>query len=208
VSGHFGRNIIRPLVVPVGVVAVAAAIIISIGESLLGLFKEGRSNLARPELYFAIGLALLILFVCGFVDTRPAGAIGPLDREIAVGHKPMFMPLPPPVDFAARNGPAGTVADLAPGFVLYARNGALATVNDVLRDVEEHGRVRSALIYAQGLHGASDELWIPIEAISAVYPETRTAFLAIKGDETEAFGWNRPPRIFSRHPQPEPPKLH
>jgi hypothetical protein len=208
VGGHFERRIIRPLVVPLGVFVVAAAIIIAIGESLLGLFKEGRNDLARPELYFAVLLALAILGVCAFVATRPEGALGALDREIAIGSKPMFMPEPPPVDLAARNGPAGTVADIAPGYVLYARNGALAQVIDVLKGVEEHGRIRSGLIYAQGMHGASDELWIPVEAVSAVYPETHSAFLAIKGDETEAFGWNRPPASFSRQPQPEPQRLH
>jgi hypothetical protein len=208
VSAHFERRIIRPLAVPLGIFVVAAAIIIAIGESLLGLFKEGRNDLARPELYFAVFLALAILGVCAFIATRPEGTLGPLDREIAIGSKPMFVPELPPVDLAARNGPPGTASDIAPGYVLYARNGALAQVIDVLKGVEEHGRVRSGLIYAKGMHGASDELWIPIEAVSAVYPETRSAFLAIKGDETEAFGWNRPPSSFSRQARPEPLRLH
>jgi hypothetical protein len=196
------------LVVPIGILIIAAAIIIAIGETLLGLFEHGRSELSRPELYFATGLSLLILLVCAFLATRPEGSLGPLDREIAIGSKPMFEPVLRPVDEGARNGPAGTVADLGPGYVLYARSGALAQVIDVLRGVEEHGRVRSGLIYAQGMHGASDELWIPVEAVSAVYPESRSAFLAIKGDETEAFGWNRPPSSFSRHARPEPQRLH
>jgi hypothetical protein len=196
------------LVVPLGIFLVAAAVIVTIGETLLGLFNEANSDLERPELYFAVLLALAILGICAFVATRPEGTLGPLDRELAIGHKPMFAPVPPPVDLAARNGPPGTSADIASGYVLYARNGALAQVVDVLRGVEEHGRVRSGLIYAKGMHGASDELWIPIEAVSAVYPETRSAFLAIKGDETEAFGWNRAPSSFSRRPQPEPQRLH
>jgi hypothetical protein len=208
VSAQFGRRIIQPLVVPLAIFAVAAVIIIVIGEILIGLFEHGRPELERPELYFATALSLIILGVCAFLATRPEGTLGPLDRDIAIGSKPMFAPILPPVDFAARNGPAGTMADLAPGFVLYARSGALAHVIDVMKGVEEHGRVRSGLIYAQGVHGASDELWIPVEAVSAVYPETRSAFLAIKGDETEAFGWNRPPMSFSRQARPEGPKLH
>jgi len=207
-SRHFERDIIRPLVVPIGITIVVGAIIIAIGETLLGLFQEGRPDTERLELYFAVGLALVILFGCGFLATRPAGALGPLDKELAIGSKPMFEPESPAVDLAARNGPLGTVADIAPGYVLYARSGALAQVVDVLKGVEEYGRVRSGLIYAQGLHGASDELWIPVEAVSAVYPETRSAFLAIKGDETEAFGWDRPPSSFSRRPRPEAPKLY
>jgi hypothetical protein len=208
VSGHFERRIIRPLVVPLGIFVVAAAIIIAIGETLRSLFKEGRADTSRPELYFAVLLALAILGICAFIATRPAGTLGPLDRELAIGNEPMFAPELPPVDIAARNGPLGTVDDIAPGYVLYARSGALAQVIDVLKGVEEYGRVRSGLIYAQGMHGASDELWIPNEAVSAVYPETRSAFLAIKGDETEAFGWNRPPSSFSRQPRPEPQRLH
>jgi hypothetical protein len=207
-SRHFERDIIRPLVVPIGITIVVGAIIIAIGETLLGLFQEGRPDTERLELYFAVGLALVILFGCGFLATRPAGALGPLDKDLAIGSKPMFAPESPPVDLAARNGPLGTVADIAPGYVLYARSGALAQVVDVLKGVEEYGRVRSGLIYAQGMHGASDELWIPVEAVSAVYPETRSAFLAIKGDETEAFGWDRPPSSFSRRPRPEAPKLY
>jgi len=208
VGAQFGRRIIQPLVVPLGVFVVVAAIIIFIGQTLISLFENGRTELERPELYFATFLALLILGVAGFLATRPDGTLGPLDRDLAIGSKPMFAPVLPPIDIAARNGVPGTIADLAPGYVLYARSGALANVIDVLKGVEEHGRVRNGLIYAQGIHGASDELWIPIEAVSAVYPETRSAFLAIKGDETEAFGWNRPPMSFSRQARPEGPKLH
>jgi hypothetical protein len=207
-SAHFARRFIQPVVVPVGIFVVAAIVIIAIGEILLSLFEHGREELKRPELYFATLLALAILGVCAFIATRPDGSLGPLDRELAIGKKPMLEPLPGPIDNSMRNGPSGTIADIAPGYLLYARSGALAQVVDVLKGVEEHGRVRSGLIYAQGVKGASDELWIPIEAVSAVYPETRSAFLAIKGDETEAFGWNRPPSTFSRQPRPEPPRLH
>lgn len=67
---------------------------------------------------------------------------------------------------------------------------------------EEHGIRYQGYVYAQGLYGASDELWIPVEAVTAVYPESGSVFLAIKGDETETFGWNRPPEHFRRTPRP------
>jgi hypothetical protein len=72
----------------------------------------------------------------------------------------------------------------------------------------ENGRTFRGYIYASGLYGASPQLWIPFEAVYAVYPETRSAFLAIKGDETEAYGWNRMPESMSRSPRatPEPPR--
>jgi hypothetical protein len=37
--------------------------------------------------------------------------------------------------------------------------------------------------------------------VLAVYPETNSVFLAIKGDETEHFGWNRPPEGLRRGPK-------
>ncbi|MBA3275756.1 MAG: hypothetical protein H0T72_08175, partial [Chloroflexia bacterium] len=46
--------------------------------------------------------------------------------------------------------------------------------------------------------------WIPFEAVMSVYPETRSAFLAIKGDETEHFGWNVPPESVRRGPARRP----
>jgi hypothetical protein len=208
VGGKFERHFIRPVAVPVGTFIVLAAIIIVIGQSLYNMYESGRKELERPELYVATGLSLLILGVCAFIATRPAGSLGPLDRELAVGKKEIFAPVLPPVDIYARRGPAGTVSDIQPGYILYARSGALANVIDVLKGVEEHGQVRKGLLYAQGVFGASDELWIPVEAVSAVFPESRSAFLAIKGDETEAFGWNRAPQGFSRNPRPEEPKLY
>jgi hypothetical protein len=73
---------------------------------------------------------------------------------------------------------------------------------------EDYGHLRQGLIYAQGLHGANDELWIPGEAVAAVYPESHSAFLAIAGDEVEFLGWHRPPAGFRRTPRREEPKLY
>jgi hypothetical protein len=202
---QFYRKVILPAVGPVGVTIAAAILIIGIGEILLALFVHGTPDLERLELWFGVLLSLVVLGGCGFLATRVDGSLGPLERELAIGRRPMFAQPLPPVDLAARRGPSGTIADLAEGYVLYARNGALARVIDVLPGGEEHGRVRRGLLYAQGMHGASDQLWIPFEAVSAVFPETHSAFLAIKGDETEAFGWDRPPAAFARHaPKPGP----
>lgn len=203
------RHFVMPAIVPLLAVGIAAVCIIGIGQLLLSLTKDGRSELTRPELWVATGLALVILAIAGFLVGRPAGALGPLDQELAIGHRAMLAPAPPPVDVTARRGVPGTIDDLAPGFVLYARNGAYAKVNDVLGNVQEaYGHVRRGLIYAEGLYGAEDELWIPIEAVSAVYPESKAAFLAIAGDEAAAFGWDRPPAAFSRKPAREEPKLY
>lgn len=195
------RRLVSPTVIFIGVALVVAALIVGIGESLLSVHpEEFSSELARPDLWVALAAMLGIIAVCAFLATRPAGSLGLLDREVAIGDRPMFAPEPPPLDLSMRRGPAGSVADLGEGFTLYARNGPLAKVIGVLPGEEEYGRRRRGIIYASGLYGASDELWIPIEAVLAVYPETRSAFLAVKGDETEHFGWNRAPASFRRVP--------
>ncbi|MDQ3044069.1 MAG: hypothetical protein M3R06_02805 [Chloroflexota bacterium] len=200
------RHLIDPTAIMIGVLIVVGGLIILVGESLLSLFNPDltQESLGRLELWFALGLALFIILFGGFLASRPRGSLGLLDREVVIGDRPFFDPPLPPVDAAARNGPAGTIEDLAEGYVLYARNGALARVVGMVPGAEEFGRRFSGFIYAQGMYGASDELWIPLEAVMAVYPQSRSAFLAIKGDETEHFGWNRPPASMRRTPQSDP----
>ena len=208
-AAYVRRWFVTPLVISLGVTAVAALIIVTIGKTLLALADpEGeKDTIARPELLVALGLATLLLFGLAFLATRPAGSLGKLDEPLAVGKKPILTPAPPPPPVELRNGPLGTVEDIDEGYTLYARNGALARALGKLPGSYEYGRRFSGYIYAQGVHGASDELWIPYEAVLAVYPETRSVFLAIKGDETEHFGWNRPPSNLARRPgRPEGPK--
>lgn len=198
------RRLIMPALIPIGVFVVAAAIIITVGETLISLFDANASSeLARVELWFALILAVVILGACAFVATRPQGSMGPLDREVVIGTRPFFAPIPPRaiVPDARRGGPVGTLSDIREGDTLFARSGPLARVIGVLPGDQEYGRRRRGYLWAEGLYGASDELWIPVEAVLNVYPETRSVFLAIKGDETEHFGWNRPPESFRRDPQ-------
>ena len=68
----------------------------------------------------------------------------------------------------------------------------------VLPGGNDYGKRFAGFYYATGLYGASKELWVPFEAVLSVYPDTKTAFLAIKGDETEHFGWNIPPENLRR----------
>ena len=204
------RELILPAVVPITVIILTAILIVGIGETLLAFVKPNpSSDLGRPELWFAVILALVVLGACAFIATRPQGSLGKLDQPVAIGSRPMLEPPLPPVDVQARRGPVGTLQDLAPGYTLYARNGALAKVVEVLPTAQEqYGHLRQGLIYAQGLYGANDEMWIPGEAVAAVYPETHSAFLAIGGDEIEFLGWHRPPAGFRRTPVKEEPKLY
>lgn len=201
-GGYIKRHLIDPFIMPIVFFAILGAIIVTIGESLLALFTPGEDvdRIDRPELWLALGLAALILFGFTFLYTRPKGTLGPVDRDIAIGNRGIFERPEPVQAELLRQGPVGTVADIQPGYTLYAGNGALATVKGMLPGATDFGKRFAGFIYAEGLKGAPDELWIPVEAVMSVYPETQSALLAIKGDETDYFGWDEPPESLRRRP--------
>jgi hypothetical protein len=199
----FGHLFVRPVVVFVGVLVAAAVIIMAIGLTLIRLHPHDiihgdlRSEWIRADLMVAIGIAVLALF--GFAAlAKPRAHQGALDKEIVVGNEEFFAPVMSPLDETQLRGPLGTAADIKPGDTLYASNGALAKVIGMLGGEEEFGKRRRGIIYATGMYGANDEMWIPVEAVMGVYPETGTVILAAKGDEIEHFGWNKPPASFQR----------
>jgi hypothetical protein len=197
-SNRMFRQVILPGIFPIGIVILTAALIVTIGETLLNLFDPTVDEIKRPELWVATGAALALLAIAGFLVSRPAGSLGKLDEPLMIGSRPLLAQPLPPVDVLARRGVPGTVDDLVPGYALYARNGQIGIARELLRDVPgEVGRFRKGFVYAQGVYGANDQMWIPLEAISAVYPETRSAFMAIAGDEIEAYGWDNPPASFN-----------
>lgn len=202
------RWLLTPAIIPIGVVAVVAALIIGVGEVLVRLYDPTieKDSIGRPELLFALGLSVVFLAACTAVALRPKGSTGVLEADRVIGG-PFLAPPPPPLDVRMRSGPAGTIADIGEGFTLYARSGPLARVAGVVPGSEEYGRRFSGYLYATGLYGASDQMWVPYEAVIGVYPETKSAFLSIKGDETEHFGWTTPPLSVSRKaPRSEGPK--
>ena len=202
------RWLLAPAIIPIGVSIVVAILIIGIGEILLALVDPDaeKDSLARPELLFAMGLSVVFLAACAFIATRPKGSTGALEADRVIGG-PFLAPPPPPLDVRMRSGREGTVEDVVEGYTLYARNGPLARVLGTVPGSEEYGRRFSGYLYASGLYGASAEMWVPFEAVLAVYPDTKSAFLSIKGDETEHFGWTSPPLSVSRRaPRPEGPK--
>jgi hypothetical protein len=204
------RRAVLPAIYPLGIIVVTAALIVAVGESLLHLFDpDFSSEFERLELWIAVAFALAILGVAFFLATRPAGSLGKLDQPMMFGKKPLLAQPMPPVDIAARRGLIGTTGDIVPGYALYARNGQIGIAREVIADVaDEFGHHRRGFIYTQGVHGANDEMWIPMEAVSAVYPETHSAFLAIAGDEIEAYGWDNPPASFNLRRQREENKLY
>lgn len=204
--GKFRQKLIDPFVMPLVIIAVTWFLLMGIGKTFLGVFKPGETpdRLDRPELWIGVGIVIGIISLMAFLATRPQGSVGPLDKEVVIGSRPFFEPALPPVQAQVRSGALGTVNDIQEGFTLYATSGALATVRGLLPGGTDYGKRFAGFIYAEGLNGVSDELWIPIEAVSSVYPETRSAFLAIKGDETEAFGWSTPPETVRRGPVRNP----
>ncbi|MCC7023396.1 MAG: hypothetical protein IT338_11240 [Thermomicrobiales bacterium] len=217
--GGFTRAILRPAFAFLLVAAIVAAIILFIGNTLL-LLHPGEAGgegvtpnldvmareFLRPDLLAAFGLSLVVLFGGALLARQPAKPRR-LDEVVAIGEPGFWEPIaPPPTDeVATKRGPQGTWSDIRAGYTLYARNGPLAKVVAVLPGEEEYGKSRRGVLYSSGLYGANDEMWIPIEAVYAVYPETGSAFLAAKGDEVENFGWNRPPQSFRRGPGPHTP---
>ncbi len=201
---------IRPAIVAIIAATITGLLIFGIGHLLLHVAEHTITDeRERPALGRGLALTVGILAIASFLASRPAGALGPLDKQVAIGKSPMEGELNlTPIPLSVKYGPEGSVADIAPGYTLYARNGALAETIDVLKSVEDVGGVQRTLIYAKGLYGAQDELWIPIEAVSGVYPDTRSAFLAIAGDEAETFGWNRPPASFLRKERPKETPLY
>lgn len=198
---YIKRHLIDPFIMPIVIFGILGAIIVAIGESLLALFVPGDvDRIDRPELWLAIGLSAAILFGFAFLYSRPKGTLGPLDRDVAIGRRAIFDRPEPTADVLLRQGPLGTLDDIQPGYTLYAGNGPLGTVRGMLPGATDFGKRFAGFIYAEGLRGAPNEMWIPVEAVMSVYPETRSALLAIKGDETDYFGWDEPPESMRRRP--------
>lgn len=184
--------------VPAGALLLIAIAIIGIGSTFIGAYQGGeKDRIDRPELWIGVGILLGVIAIMGFLSRQPDGT-GFLGKEVAIGSVGMWDDALPPVDLSARFGEQGTTADITGGYRLYAASGQLAVADGVLPGGVDYGRRYSGMIYAHGVKSASRELWIPFEAVTAVYPETKAAFLAINGDETEFLGWTSPPEGMTR----------
>lgn len=206
---EFSQKIVRPIVFPVAIIAVTGLLIVAFGKSVLAVFQGGtKDRIDRPELWLALGAAIVILLAAGLIVTRPTGAIGILEKPVVFGKTPFFEPsVLTTVGEDARAGEQGTVNDIREGFTLYASSGALATAIGLLPGGSDHGKTFAGYIYAEARRSARAPLWIPFEAVTSVYPESKSAFLSIKGDEAEAFGWNIPPETVRRGPARHPSEL-
>lgn len=194
----FRQQYVDSVAIPVGFLIGIGIIIVTIGSVFIGVYQGGeKDRLDRPELWIGVGILLGVIAVMAFLARQPEDA-GFLGKDVAIGSVGMWDDALPAVDPLARLGEPGSVRDIAEGYTLYAASGALAVVNGMLPGGVDYGRRYSGMIYAQGIKSASKELWIPLEAVTAVYPESRSAFLAINGDETEFLGWTKPPEGMTR----------
>lgn len=198
--GRFIERYINPFVLPLVILAVILVILAGVGELYLALFVPGDTpdRLNRPELWTSIGILLGVIAIIAFFASRPKGALGPLEKDVVVGRQPIWSDEMPPVDPGSVRGTPGTVEDINAGYTLYAQSGTLGRVLGILPGGSDYGKRFSGFMYVEGLGHAAKEMWIPFEAVTAVYPESESAFLGIKGDETEAFGWTTPPESITR----------
>ncbi|HWV22827.1 MAG TPA: hypothetical protein VNZ58_01435 [Thermomicrobiales bacterium] len=198
--GTFRHKLIDPFIIPLVIIAIIWFALMGLGKLYLSVFTEGETvdRIDRPELWIGVGIVIGVIAFMAFLSSRPAGAVGPLDKDVAIGSRPFFGPQLPKVDALARSGQPGVISDISAGYTVYASNGQLGRVIDMLPGGSDYGKKFAGFIFAEGHRGSSDQLWIPVEAVSAVYPETKSVFLAVKGDETESFGWNTPPENLSR----------
>lgn len=182
--------------------AIAIGIIITIiGRTFISVYEGGDPDrLDRPELWIGISILLGVILVMSLLSRQPADK-GFLGKDVAIGDVGIWDDELPPVDPRVTHGPIGTYADINVGYTVYAGSGQLATVVGLLPGGVDYGRRFSGMIYAQGVKSAAKELWIPYEAVTAVYPESKSVFLAIQGDETEFLGWTSPPEGMTRGSQ-------
>lgn len=196
--GKIRQQYLDSLIFPVGTAIGIGIVITLVGRVLINVYEGGNPDrLDRPELWIATGILLAVIVLMGLLSRQPDGT-GFLGKEVAIGETGMWDDALPPVDISAMHGERGTTADITEGYKLYAASGQLAVASGLLPGGVDYGRRYSGMIYAHGVKSASKELWIPFEAVTAVYPETRSAFLAINGDETEFLGWTSPPENMTR----------
>lgn len=194
------QKFLDPLVVPIAMFAITGLLIVGIGNLVLSVHEPGvKDRFGRPELWVALGAALLVIAAGGFLATR-ARTGGRIEQPLVIGSTPMLASdgyVAKPVPAEARVGAQGTIEDISEGYTLYALSGPIAQVVGKEPGGTDRGKTFAGLLHARGIGGASNHMWVPFEAVTEVYPQAKTAFLSIRGDEIESFGWTNPPRSAS-----------
>lgn len=190
-QANFGKLFLRPLILLVVVFSAAVGFVVGYGEWLLAVTDPliDKDSFARPELWVAIISGAAIVIVAGLIAYSPPGRFAFLERSQIIGKEPIFAPPPPGPAAVARSGSTGSVAQIVEGYTLFAKDTPLAYVIGTVPSRRGQG----GFLYAAGFDGNARQIWIPLDAVADVYPDTRSAFLTMRGTDPAALGWTTMP---------------
>lgn len=171
---NFGKLFLVPIIMVAIVVVIVGAFIIGYGEALLHVHDASiaETSFRRPEIWVAAVPSAIVVIGALVIAYSPAGWFGWLEKGMTVGRTPIFAPAGPNAAEQARQGTTGTVDQVAPGYTLFVGDDPLGQVI---------GQTPGNYLYATGFHGGPRQLWIPHDAIDAVYPDSRAAFVRSRG---------------------------
>jgi len=178
-QANFGKLFLRPIIILVIVFALAVGFVIGYGEWLLSATDSTieKDSFARPEIWVAVISGAVIVLVAGLVAYSPAGRFAFLERGQIVGREPIFAPPAPGPSAVARSGTTGSVGQIDQGYTLFLQDAPLAYVIGTVPG----RRGQSGYLYAAGFEGNARQIWVPVEAVADVYPDSRSAFLTARG---------------------------
>ena len=190
-QANFGKLFLRPIILLIIVFACAVGFVVGYGEWLLAATDStiDHDSFARPELWVAIGSGAVIVIVAGLIAYSPPGRFAFLERGQMLGKEPIFAPPPPGPASVARSGSTGSAAQIVEGWTLFAKDTPLAYVIGTVPGRRGQG----GYLYAAGFDGNARQIWVPVDAVADVYPDTRSAFLTMRGTDPAVYGWTNMP---------------
>ena len=173
---NFGKLFLRPIIMVAIVVVIVAVVIIGYGEALWRAHEHNasiaESSFRRPEIWIAAVPSAVVVIGALIIAYSPAGWFGWLEKGMTIGRTPIFAPTNPNAAQEARHGATGTVDQVAAGYTLFVGDDPLGQVI---------GQAPGNYLYATGFQGGPRQLWIPHDAIDAVYPDSKAAFVRSRG---------------------------
>ena len=190
-QANFGKLFLRPIILLIVVFAFAIGFVVGYGEWLLSVTDTSidRNSFARREIWVAIIPSAIIVIVAGLIAYSPPGRFGFLERQQIIGKEPIFAPPPPGLAAVSRSGTLGNVRQVQQGYTLFSGDVPIAYVIGTVPARRGEG----GYLYASGFEGNARQIWVPIDAVHEVYPDTRSAFLRMRGNDPAAYGWTTMP---------------
>ena len=178
-QANFGKLFLRPIILLVIVFSLAVGFVVGYGEWLLSATDStiAKDSFARPEIWVAVISGAVIVLVAGLIAYSPAGRFAFLEQGKIVGKEPIFEPPAPGPAAIARIGATGNIGQIDAGYTLFLRDEPLAYVVGTVPG----RRGRGGYLYATGFEGNARQIWVPVEAVADVYPDSRSVFLSARG---------------------------